>query len=36
MSDSHTLSHLITFVLMGGITVSIGYLLLTSGGGLYA
>lgn len=36
MSDSHALSHLFTLTLLGGITISIGYLLLHSGGGLYA
>lgn len=36
MSDNHTFSHLITFILLGGIMVSLGYLLLNSGSGLYA
>lgn len=36
MSDSYTLSHLVTFVLLGGITITIGSLLLHSGSGLYA
>jgi hypothetical protein len=36
MSESHTLSHLITFVLLGGITITLACLLLHSGGGLYA
>lgn len=36
MSDSHALSHLITFTLLGGITILIALLLLHSGGGLYA
>ena len=36
MSNSHTLSHLITFILLGGISITVGMLLLGSGGGLYA
>ena len=36
MSNNHTLSHVITFVLLGGITMSLGYLLLTTPSGLYA
>jgi hypothetical protein len=36
MSDKHAFSHLITFVMMGGIAISFGILLLNSGGGLYA
>ncbi|GLQ24060.1 hypothetical protein GCM10007853_19340 [Algimonas ampicilliniresistens] len=36
MSESHTLSHLITFALLGGITITLACLLLHSGGGLYA
>jgi len=36
MSESHTLSHLITFALLSGITITLTCLLLHSGGGLYA
>lgn len=35
MSKDHTFSHLFTFVVLGGITGSLGYLLLTASGGLY-
>lgn len=36
MSDSHTLSHLITLALMGTAMIALGCLALHSGGGLYA
>lgn len=36
MSHDRTLSHLMTFALLGGIVITVGRLLLTTGGGLYA
>lgn len=36
MTSHRTLSHLFTFVLLGGIMITVGCLLLDSGNGLYA
>ncbi len=36
MSRDHTLSHLFTFALLGGLSVAMAVLLMNSGGGLYA
>ena len=36
MTSRHALSHLFTFLLLGGIMVTLGCLLLDSGTGLYA
>jgi hypothetical protein len=36
MSNNHTVSHLITFILLGGISTAVVILLRGSGGGLYA
>lgn len=35
MSQDHTFSHLFTFAILGGITGSLVYLLLTTSTGLY-
>lgn len=36
MPRDHTFSHLFTFLLLGGLSAGMAFLLLNSGGGLYA